>query len=382
MTTDSATATRGHGHILARDTNMTATTTVPSISFEARAYQSYVLGLKLFWTTKLYRDVVAQAQRLGLEDPEAIEERMRQSTTYQFFGWLERHLQQYKYLGRWGMLPITAAQAEQLSSMLAEAATRHPERLQLDPQLQMPAYYTDTDFHQHPGGVWSDDSDAFMYEWAAGSTTPTHADNADLHVRLARLIRDRFRPASILDLGCGFGKTTLPLKREMPDVEVIGCDLSAPVLRLAHMRALEHGLDITFTQQAAEELRFPDSRFDVVTATMLIHEIPTPALRRSFAEARRVLHPGGSVVYLDFYDVPGGAVGEFFHLGHSDRNNEPFMRSLKKLDLVAELKSAGFDDVQIEPFEEVDGALANGDDPPSAWRFPWTTIVGTVKRDG
>lgn len=348
----------------------------PEISFEARAYQAFVLGLKLYWTNELYRDVANQAQRLGLDDPRSIEREMCASTTYQYFGWLEHYLQQYKYLGRWGMLRVLEPQDASLAAALEQAAERDPERLQLDPKFELPRYYVLDDFHQHPGGIWSDPCDAFMYEWAAGSTTPTLTDHADLHVRLARYIRDRFHPRSILDVGCGFGKTTLPLKQEMPEADVVGCDLSVPVLRLGHLRAVERDLEINWVQRASEDLRFPAERFDVVTSTMLLHELPQSAVRRSLAEARRVLRPGGAVVHLDFYDVPGGATGEFLHLGHSARNREPYMRTLLQMDLQQDLRDAGFDEVRIERFEEEDGALVNGDGLPPHWRFPWTLIVG------
>src|SRR3546814_4513306 len=49
----------------------------------------------------------------------------------------------------------------------------------------------------------------------------------------------------IVDLGCGFGKSTWPLKRRFPDAEVIGLDLSAPCLRLALDRANTAGLRST-----------------------------------------------------------------------------------------------------------------------------------------
>jgi ubiquinone/menaquinone biosynthesis C-methylase UbiE len=156
---------------------------------------------------------------------------------------------------------------------------------------------------------------------------------------------------------------------------VAGVDLSAPILRLAHLRAVETGLAIEFHQENAETLSFPDASFDVVTATMVLHELPSPALCRVLREARRVLRPGGGLVFLDFYDVPGGAVGRFFHLGHASRNAEPYMRTLCEMDLAHEMRAAGFRSVAIEAFEEQDGALAGGDKLPGAWRLPWTTIV-------
>ena len=107
--------------------------------------------------------------------------------------------------------------------------------------------------------------------------------------------------------------------------------------------------------------------------------LPPSALRRCFREARRILKPGGLFSHLDFYAIPGGEIGKFFHFGHSARNREHYMVSLCKMDLVAELEAAGFEDVLIAPFEEEDGTLANGGALPKQWRFPWTTITARAK---
>jgi ubiquinone/menaquinone biosynthesis C-methylase UbiE len=206
-------------------------------------------------------------------------------------------------------------------------------------------------------------------------------DREDFHTRYAREVADRFHPASILDAGCAFGKTTLAMKRENEEADVIGFDISAPCLKLGHLRANEAGLDVSFVQTLAEDLVLDDATIDVVTGAMLLHELPPPTLRAALREANRVLRPGGHVAYLDFYAVPGAAVGEFFHLGHSRRNNEPFMETLLEMDLEAELIEAGFTNVEIGPFEETDGALTSGDGLPGAWRFPWTLIVAQKPRE-
>jgi ubiquinone/menaquinone biosynthesis C-methylase UbiE len=184
-------------------------------------------------------------------------------------------------------------------------------------------------------------------------------------------------PRRILDLGCGFGKSTLPFADSFPDAEVHGVDLSGPCVALAHRRAEEQQLRVHYSQQNAEETDFPAGHFDLVTSTMLLHEVPPPAIDRILAEAQRVLEPGGWFVSLDFYDPPGGAFGQFLHFGHARRNNEPFMRPFAEHDLAAAFSAAGFDAVRIEPMEEKPGAL--GEDPrglPPEWRFPWTAIAG------
>ena len=263
--------------------------------------------------------------------------------------------------------------------MLERAAETEPDRLDLDPDMALPDYFCVGDFHQHPGGIWSDAHDAFVYEWGATLTTPMSADHGDLHDRFAKQIVAAVSPKAVLDQACGFGKTTLALKKILPDAEVIGSDVAAPCLMLGHMRALEADLEIGFVQCAVEDLRFADARFDAVTGSMLLHEMPPSAIRTSLVEARRVLKPGGLYAQLDFYTVPGGEVGRFFHAGHSARNREPYMMSLCKMDLAAELAAAGFEDVRIEPFEEVAGALANGDRLAENWRFPWTMITARAK---
>src|SRR5262249_10108440 len=158
-----------------------------------------------------------------------------------------------------------------------------------------------------------------------------------------------------------------PLKREYPAADVVGCDLSAPCLKLAHARAVEAQLPIDFVQCPVEKLKFEDASFDAITGSMLLHELPPSVIRRSFREARRVLRPGAHYTQLDFYSPPGGAVGEFIYYGHSARNREPYMVPLCKMDLVKELEAAGFRDVRIEPFEEREGALANGASLPEQW---------------
>jgi ubiquinone/menaquinone biosynthesis C-methylase UbiE len=348
----------------------------PRVSPDTEAFQSYLVGVKSAWGNELFREVAREAAAVKADDPAGIERELKSSPGYQYFAWLEHYLQQYKYVGPYGIVKEFEGQSDEVRRVLDEAMQRGPGTITLDPGLELPRYYVEADFHQHPGGIWSDDIDAFAYEWAARTPFSVKlASETELHDRLARFIA-RENPSDILDLACGFGKTTFALKREMPNARVIGIDLSAPALKLAHLRAVEEGLEVDLYQQAAEKLSFPDASFDVVTATMFIHEVPPDALRAILRESRRVLRPGGKAIFLDFYKVPGGAVGMFFHLGHSDRNNEPYMRTLCGLDLARELRAAGFGNVEIEAFEEQEGALERGDDLPAYWRFPWTTIVG------
>jgi ubiquinone/menaquinone biosynthesis C-methylase UbiE len=57
---------------------------------------------------------------------------------------------------------------------------------------------------------------------------------------------------------------------------------------------------VTFQVAAAEELPFPDARFDVVLSTLMLHHLPKPTRQQCAAEIRRVLKPGGRVLAVDF----------------------------------------------------------------------------------
>lgn len=346
----------------------------PAIPDEANLYQAYVQGLKLYWKNELYARVAAQARGMAADGAEALERRMRDgSPDYRLYGWLERHLQQFKYVGRHGVLPVMAAQEPALVGALDAAARRHPQRLRLDPSLRLPDYFTASDFHQHPGGIWSDDIDAFGYEWAAGAFSFSMLA-ADAPYRwLARHVVDRFGPRRAIDLGCGFGKLAIPLKQLDPRIEVTGVDLSAPLLRLAHLRALEAGLDITWLQADAESVPLPDAHADAVVSYWLLHELPPAAIDGVLAESLRLLQPGGVFAALDMYTSPGGTVGEWLHLGHAARNNEPFLPGLLAVDVRARLRDAGFVDVQL--VQSTSGEPVADDAPLADTRTHTFTVV-------
>jgi len=322
--------------------------THPEIDFTARVHESYARSLKYFWREEPYRRVVAEAAATGANDAEALERSMRDSAAYRLYGWLERRSQQVKYLGRWGMVPTMAPQRDRLSRILNEGAMRQPERLHLDAALDLPDYVTETDIHQYPDGIWKDDDAVFAYEWATNSVSFSMLDQNRPLDWYAALLRERFAPAAVLDIGCTVGACSRALKRAMPEAEIHACDVSAPAVKLAHLRAVEADLAIDYWQMNGETLGFEDRRFDLVTSHWLIHEVPPSALRNIMRQGRRVLRPGGTFVMYDMYLTPGGEIDAWLLDGYAARNNEPFTHPVRKLDIERELVQAGFEDVKIE----------------------------------
>ena len=357
------------------------------------AAQDFLLGTKTFWTTRWFPLLRAEyegrrAVSASDETPETVAATLQDSTLYQGFAWMERHLQRMKYSGRYGLVNWHARDRAVLEPTLAETGAK------LDPALEMPRYYRSVDIHQHPGGVWSDALAGYVYERGARSTTPLAGQrHRDLHDRLAAEIQAVCTPRTLLDMGCGFGKSTRPIAELFPQAKIVGIDLSAPCVSLA-ARMQQKAVQQNAAQQPAVQQQVPagsspqieyrqaDARVsgleagsvDVVTSTMLLHELPPKEIEATLAEAARVLAPGGWMVHLDFLpqvQPRGDAFGQFIHYGHGRRNNEPFMEPLARMDLEASLRRQGFTDIAILPFEESDGALA---EDYANWRFPWTLI--------
>jgi ubiquinone/menaquinone biosynthesis C-methylase UbiE len=102
----------------------------------------------------------------------------------------------------------------------------------------------------------------------------------------------------VLDLGCGTGTLTLMLKRAYPEAEVTGLDGDPQVLDIA--REKSRGTDIQWDEGIASSLPYPDSVFDRVVTSLVIHHLVTDDKRRAFKEIYRVLKPNGELHVLDF----------------------------------------------------------------------------------
>jgi len=340
------------------------------------AAQAFILETKKYWTSEIYpalkADYRAKVEKAGREPESAadVNALIGDGLLYQTYAWLERSLQRFKYSGRYGLAPYHRQHRAELVAKVGAMA--RPQQLDLDADFVQPKYYTAVDIHQHPGGVWRDDFAAHVYERGARSTTPlAGARHRDLHQRFTDLVAAGGTPKRILDMGCGFGKSTLPFCVSFPEAEIEALELSGPCAAYGAASAAEAGVgNVRFRQMNAYETDYAADEFDLVTSTMLIHELPPKQIEALFDENWRLLAPGGRMVHLDFYHLPN-AFARFIHYGHGRRNNEPFMEPWAELDLVGLLAAKGFRNIQIEPFAESEDADL---EDSHNWRFPWTVI--------
>lgn len=107
----------------------------------------------------------------------------------------------------------------------------------------------------------------------------------------------------VLEVGVGTG---LALPRYRPEKRVTGIDLSAEMLAHARRRASELRLSNVdgLLEMDAEAMAFCDGSFDIAVAMFVASVVPQP--RRLLAEMRRVVRPGGTLLFVNHFAAERG----------------------------------------------------------------------------
>ena len=156
----------------------------------------------------------------------------------------------------------------------------------------------------------------------------------------------------VLDLGCGTGTLTLMIKHAQPEAHVTGLDADSQVLDIA--REKSRGIEIQWDEGLASSVPYPDSTFDRVVTSLVIHHLATDDKRRAFKEVYRVLKPGGELHLIDF------GAPQSFGMRFMTTLIRRFEETADNFDgLIPQfIQQAGFKSVQEEHFTNIFGPLS------------------------
>lgn len=153
--------------------------------------------------------------------------------------------------------------------------------------------------------------------------------------------RERIVPRAsgrVLEVGIGPGHNLAYYDPSRVE-HVTGIDPSEPLLRRARERSGAVNFPVELVALGGEEIPLPDASVDTVLVTFTLCTIP--GVEQSLAQMRRVLRPGGKLVFCEHGRSPDAAVGRW-----QDRLNPLWNRLFGgchlNRDMPALIRGAGF----------------------------------------
>ena len=107
-------------------------------------------------------------------------------------------------------------------------------------------------------------------------------------------LRNHSRGAKALDYACGDGLLTMQMAGD--GAEAFGIDISPVSVSNATKEAARRGISTNFAVMDCENLEFPDSTFDLINVSGVLHHLD---VNRAYSEMARVLKPTGTVLCVE-----------------------------------------------------------------------------------
>ncbi len=179
---------------------------------------------------------------------------------------------------------------------------------------------------------------------------------ARFHRAIARQVV-ALEPTSFLDAGCGEGFVARALLSELPDLRLVGCDLSPVAARLA----AEQNPNADFVAASVLRLPFGDNTFDVVGCFEVLEHLPGDGPHIALRELSRVGRKAVvlSVPHEPYFSVANAARGKNWNV--RPRGSDPDHQQIWTRDAFAMVVGRTLDIVWL------------------GGSFPWTVCVAVPR---
>ena len=107
-----------------------------------------------------------------------------------------------------------------------------------------------------------------------------------------------YKPNSLIDIGCGYGRYSMALKEEFPNLHTVGVDISASQIEFARNYCKKFP-DIELYKVDGKHLPFDDGSFDMAITYGCLSAIKVSHIRNIFNEIQRVTKNFG--VFLEYF---------------------------------------------------------------------------------
>jgi SAM-dependent methyltransferase len=149
------------------------------------------------------------------------------------------------------------------------------------------------------GGVGWDDHTGCMFCAVARFFRPGYYNNlvANWLPVLDGVVAKLERGATVADVGCGHGWSTVLMAKAFPNSKFVGYDFHPSSIENARAHAQEHGVTDNTRFEVAKAKEFPGTGFDLVTCFDCLHDMGDPA--GAAAHVRQSLKPDGTWMIVE-----------------------------------------------------------------------------------
>jgi SAM-dependent methyltransferase len=160
----------------------------------------------------------------------------------------------------------------------------------------------------------------------------------DLRDKMAEQIPADTKIESVIEIGAGTAEGALALARRFPQANFTITDISPYMLVISEEKFNQAGFAdrATYAQVDARATGYPTNSFDLVTSSLLFHEMPKEFTPKILKEMYRITKPGGWILYADTYRGEYALNASF---------QEPYLSDFIHFNFEYEFARAGFTDI-------------------------------------